>query len=792
MSNKGQRLWRKLTGNSSFELFSVRAGKTHEALELLDADANHLDDIGAERAPEFRDEHTRLNTRFLDLRQQALNTENAKLLGKLCKQLEPVKVDARKAAEAAEKLFEKLNSQFSKNINTATKLMDTVRTLREELGVAPSGVDGIHEQMEMLKLLSTQVQNAYEDLKDDLDDPNHETQITVDRVCLLADERVEYLRQMLDRFSTSEKQCFQSKAIVVQAAIKVLDRVLGGLTQGQEPHTRLSTLRGTLVTRRQNMLGKTSTKQIDKLETVMGAKKPAKDAITTVERLLEGNRFGDMPLSSPKIREEDVMETVLDFAFGLAGMDPSHVDHLLHESHVACLNDQPWNTITREVIVKHEGEPVKLTSEIKPVSQLGNIYARMNGKGVCCHDSKHYSGAVNLASTEIKSPNGTVLFSGLRHGINSAFGFKAKELDLLTSDELELMIGRLRPDMTDFGINDPTAITQIRQRYQSDDVEFRKALIERMRKKANENRSLDVVTASLIKNQGKLQQALNGNVVDISINSMSLVTPDRIRGTERVMLQEQMEAWQALSGPPQPRTITILDNNNQPINVQVNIAVNAFNFGVNEGAMTSSARTKIGNVITGGSISGWDKSDEYNRPAMDRLIGTADQRRQSQTRLAGQVGQWLTANGNHPDREKVKTLALQIAGIWDTKSYKNQGTEPYKMVSRLALLTHLMGNEPAFNCKSGKDRTGQLDVEVKHLATQLSLTGDVPEPDHELSETEKSNRLQMALNAGNHDMQQLNTGNMGFKLQGVGALDESYGDEGGVKAFRGTSKYVGA
>jgi hypothetical protein len=49
----------------------------------------------------------------------------------------------------------------------------------------------------------------------------------------------------------------------------------------------------------------------------------------------------------------------------------------------------------------------------------------------------------------------------------------------------------------------------------------------------------------------------------------------------------------------------------------------------------------------------------------------------------------------------------------------------------------------------------------------------------------------MALNAGNHEMQQLNTGNMGFKLMGVSALDESCGDEGDVKAFRGTSKSVG-
>jgi hypothetical protein len=80
------------------------------------------------------------------------------------------------------------------------------------------------------------------------------------------------------------------------------------------------------------------------------------------------------------------------------------------------------------------------------------------------------------------------------------------------------------------------------------------------------------------------------------------------------------------------------------------------------------------------------------------------------------------------------------------------------------------------------------DARRKHARDALT----VPEPDHDLSSEEKANRLQMALNAGNHEMQQLNTGNMGFKLMGVSALDESYGDEGGVKAFRGTSKFVGA
>ena len=97
------------------------------------------------------------------------------------------------------------------------------------------------------------------------------------------------------------------------------------------------------------------------------------------------------------------------------------------------------------------------------------------------------------------------------------------------------------------------------------------------------------------------------------------------------------------------------------------------------------------------------------------------------------------------------------------------------MVSRLALLTHLMEGTPAWNCKSGKDRTGELDAEVKFLAAQIELTGSVPQPDRARTQEEKAQFFQMAISLGNHEMQQLNTGGMGFKLEGVDALSRQMG-----------------
>jgi len=51
------------------------------------------------------------------------------------------------------------------------------------------------------------------------------------------------------------------------------------------------------------------------------------------------------------------------------------------------------------------------------------------------------------------------------------------------------------------------------------------------------------------------------------------------------------------------------------------------------------------------------------------------------------------------------------------------GNEPYKLPTRLLALSNEIGATPAFNCKSGKDRTGQLHVEIRDLYAHLNATG---------------------------------------------------------------------
>ena len=133
--------------------------------------------------------------------------------------------------------------------------------------------------------------------------------------------------------------------------------------------------------------------------------------------------------------------------------------------------------------------------------------------------------------------------------------------------------------------------------------------------------------------------------------------------------------------------------------------------------------------------------------------------------------------------------ARDVKTIWENKDYRRGGGDPYKMVSRLALVSHLMGETPLFNCKSGKDRTGQLDAEVKFLATVADeRDGRIPPVDRNM-EVWRSARNDFTLNTGNLEMQRLNTGLPGYKLAGVSGLKNMIAD--GMKpVYRGGSSYV--
>lgn len=158
------------------------------------------------------------------------------------------------------------------------------------------------------------------------------------------------------------------------------------------------------------------------------------------------------------------------------------------------------------------------------------------------------------------------------------------------------------------------------------------------------------------------------------------------------------------------------------------------------------------------------------------------------------------------EREYTGLAIAALLAKFDTTS-EIELTNPannYKTASRIAVLAHLCRFHVHFNCKSGKDRTGLMDVECKRLA--LSLLGSyqrsegatVTVPRYTLQNDEEAALYQTLLShAGNFEVQEYNTGGRGFKVAQMPklsatdrALKERFGGEQGLQFVYGLKSYM--
>ena len=337
----------------------------------------------------------------------------------------------------------------------------------------------------------------------------------------------------------------------------------------------------------------------------------------------------------------------------------------------------------------------------------------------------------------------------------------------------------------------------------------------------------------------------------LDVLSISLLTPDHLRSgvdsNERLMLADQLQAWSDIKGE---RTFTVPHpDTGEEVQVKVNVRPHTVNYGVNQGAVKG-----IGPFTPGANfVSGWDDVTPVNDQVLLHLIGVggpATTPEETQLRFersllgprllalhaeadlaANKVADLLAReaacdvlsderdeNGSSerlraraafgPQIDVAAAAAIaarqratlaqelldQVREIHRDGSYRTAGKEAYKMPARLALLGHMLGVKVAFNCKSGKDRTGELDAEVKHLRLQMELTGHVPHPGRDRTPTERDHFHEVMSHSGNFEMQRLNTGYAGYKLHGVEELFAEFGAEGPddpkVANFHGLSGYI--
>jgi hypothetical protein len=239
-----------------------------------------------------------------------------------------------------------------------------------------------------------------------------------------------------------------------------------------------------------------------------------------------------------------------------------------------------------------------------------------------------------------------------------------------------------------------------------------------------------------------------GGPVQVAMNlvSVSLLSPDAIRhlvggsGDERQMLREQTDAWAEVQ-----RQGVSFTYGNQTIQIQPNILT--FNFGVNAGALKDPT----------GVLGGWSVSRPMNATA--------------RTALTAAYRQFVNdPNVPQTTRNYARDLFTQCTDVLDAGGERWDSHDAYKVAARLAVLTHLMGWTPCWNCKSGKDRTGQMDVECKFLSTLIAQGLPIPTPGAALTKEQQGLFRAIAFEGGNFEVQQLNTGIGGYKTSGIKSI----------------------
>jgi hypothetical protein len=408
----------------------------------------------------------------------------------------------------------------------------------------------------------------------------------------------------------------------------------------------------------------------------------------------------------------EVLRTVHD-AFQQTGISTASLGKSLDQQQVVALNkDFNWAPINTEIRATIGGEERTVASTIKPAYHLGEpfttSYDNSGVKGICSINQDQTNHAVNLAVSEIRDgPNGPRIIAFVRHGVHSAYEAPANQ--------------------------------QVQ---------------------ANQTRATESVHAALLTNTAVLQQAIvnaqanNGQVVDLPITSINLQTNFFVNG-ENQQVQQQFAAFDHLNN------LTHLDvdvpdphNAGQTIQVRIRPRILAFNFGTNPVAT-------FGNIGIGDNFT---ETRGRNEAGMKALFGDG---LKVDDPLGGMVGAALN-NPAIPGWKKtcIRELSRQIKQMWADRSYNTDDGDVYKMMARLTVLTDMIGATAMFNCKSGKDRTGHLDAEVKMLASEIYYTHAVPSYG-QLSTSRKEAFSQFALHSGNHEMQRYNTGFAGYKTFNV-------------------------
>ncbi|WP_406039957.1 inositol phosphate phosphatase SopB [Succinimonas sp.] len=317
----------------------------------------------------------------------------------------------------------------------------------------------------------------------------------------------------------------------------------------------------------------------------------------------------------------------------------------------------------------------------------------------------------------------------------------------------------------------------------------------------------------------KLSTATKANPLEINLTSVNLVNPISIgKFDEKTMALKQMSALESLTkdanGQPGPVKLTI---NNQDVWVKVNLRTfmspcNEYSHGVFGKFVWDNANSMGKNNESFTKMFGPRFMTQNSQP--DRLksaVPFEQQYREFFDNISADsdLGKYLRKNPppSLADRKKVFVLAHEINILMQNGNFRNKKIDAFELPARLALLNDMIGNVCCYNCKSGKDRTGHMDIITKQLAVKLTkLDNDALTPNEYLTNSSSIMRVldgrtyatdedvqnfdQLIKNSGNLEVHQMNTGLKGSKVNDMPGVINHLGSAELFKFYEGASKYV--
>lgn len=406
------------------------------------------------------------------------------------------------------------------------------------------------------------------------------------------------------------------------------------------------------------------------------------------------------------------------------------------------LCDIERKTISKEVSIAVNGEKQTITSHLIPLNSSFDSYLKapkaifgkiFGNKGISAANRQEPH-LINGWMSTLTKKNGGIFFRAFRHGI------------LADKNESNLEIR---------AANSKKAAQELLQTALLQEIADRGLTIEQAAKQT----------------------------IELNLNSVSLVTPDSLRSIgsggadEKTMLADQIRALKSFEGKDQKLIIKTADG--QEVTIPVQVQVNTFNFGVNAGAV---GKLKFAPGLT----FGLEVQYEENKKALEGLEKQF-KKLNIPAKIRSVPGQDASAVRNQLYKKlgEAQSLMQDIRTLMNDKKAYLDGDNQYEIGAKIIVLTNLMdiifkhtgrpGIHVAFNCMSGKDRSGIMDAMGKAFASYAkSHKGHYPT--HEELKTQKVQKelsdilIPLLLESGNLEITEINTGAMGYKVESEAKL----------------------